>query len=519
MLTSSILAYDSACVCAEVDSVKAFLCALGAVAVGLTISAPVFSELRLKQIATGFSAPVDLAHAGDDRLFVVEKAGRIRIIQRGSTTYPTFLDITGPVRATGGEQGLLGLAFDPNFATNRRFYVYYTSDDPVGAVTIARYTVSAADPNVADSNSGEVLLVIPHAEQENHNGGGLRFGPDGMLYIAVGDGGGGGDPQCRAQDRGNLLGKLLRIDVSGASGYTVPPNNPLGTNNQPSAILAIGLRNPWRISFDRVSGDLYIGDVGQGAREEVNLLPPYNPTNPPAAPINYGWPQREGLIAYNRNPPCPDSGLTRTNPIFDYDHNSGDLSITGGYRYRGTRVPELATGEQYVYADFVSRRIWAATKSAGGTWSSRLLFDAPFSPSAFGEDSRGELYAVGFGGSINRFTSTLGPSLDIDLNGSFDAATDGVLLIRYLLGFRSDGLINGAVGANANRAAADDIESYLADTLSEFDVDGVSGVSAFRDGVLALRFLLNLPTTALTPGTGATNTAARIRAALDDLRP
>jgi glucose/arabinose dehydrogenase len=517
MPTSSKFAYHPCRVKPAVVAVIVILNFLTFALLCLAMAMPTHAELKLKQIATGFSAPVDLVSAGDDRLFVVEKAGRIRIIQRGSTTYSTFLDITGPVRATGGEQGLLGLAFAPNYATSGRFYVYYTSDDPLGAVTIARYTVSA-DPNVANT-SGEVLLTIPHAEQDNHNGGGLRFGPDGMLYIAVGDGGGGGDPQCRGQDRGNFLGKLLRIDVSGASGYTVPPNNPLGTNNQPSAILAIGLRNPWRISFDRVNGDLYIGDVGQGAREEVNLLPAFNPASSPTNPINYGWPQREGLIAYNRSPPCPDSGIARTDPIFDYDHSNGDLSISGGYRYRGTRVPELASGEQYVYADFVSRRIWAATKSVGGAWTSRLLFDATFGPSAFGEDNRGELYVVGFGGSINRFTSTLGPSLDIDLNGSFNAATDGILLIRYLLGFRGDGLIDGAVGANANRSAADDIESYLADSLSEFDVDGASGVSVFRDGVLALRYLLGLPNAALTSGTGATNSAARIRASLDDLRP
>ncbi len=479
-------------------------------------TADVQAEVKFKPIATGFNDPVDIAHAGDDRLFVVERAGVIRIIQRGNTTYSNFLDITGSVRSSGGEQGLLGLAFAPDYATSRRFYVYYTRSSD-GAIAIARYTTSSANANVANT-SGEVLLTIAHPTYDNHNGGGLRFGADGMLYIATGDGGGGGDPDCNSQDSASLLGKLLRINVSGASGYTVPANNPLGTNSQPSPILALGLRNPWRISFDRVNGDLYIGDVGQGAREEVNLLATYNPASAPAQPFNYGWPQREGFIAHNSS--CGSgSGIAAIDPILDYTHASSNLSITGGYRYRGTRVPELATGEQYAYADFVSGRLWAGTKALNGTWSSRLVIDAPFNISTFGEDKNGEIYVADYGGTINRITSTLGPSLDIDLNGSFDASTDGVLLLRYMLGFRDASLIAGAVGASAVRATSQDIVTYLDGAITQFDVDGVANVAAFSDGIIALRYLLNIPNTALVQNTGATANPTLIRAALDDLKP
>jgi glucose/arabinose dehydrogenase len=487
--------------------------------VALAVTSTASAEIRLKPIATGFSAPVDIAHAGDDRLFIVEQPGRIKIIQRGSTTYSTFLDLagtTGPVLDTGGEQGFLGLAFAPNYATSGRFYVYYTRK-PDGAINVARYTVSSANANLADSTSGEVLLTIPHPGRDNHNGGGLRFGTDGMLYIATGDGGGGGDPDCNSQNRSSQLGKLLRIDVSGATGYTVPANNPLGTDNLPSPTLAIGLRNPWRISFDRVNGDLYIGDVGQGAREEVNLLPAYNPASAPTLPLNYGWPQREGLIAYSSG--CAASGVAAIDPILDYNHSNSNISITGGYRYRGTRVPELSTDQQYAYADFVSGRLWAATKASNGTWSSRLLLDTSYNVSTFGEDKKGEVYVADYNGTIYRITSTLGPSLDIDLNGIYDAATDGMLLLRYLLGFRDTALTVNAIGGGADRSSSQDIVTYLDAVIAQFDVDGVAGTTTFGDGVIALRYLLNLSNTSLVQGTGATASPALIRAALDDLKP
>ncbi len=495
--------------------VSTFAFCLSVACATLTLAGSAAAEVKFKPIATGFTGPVDIVNAGDDRLFVVEKPGRIKIIQRGSTTYTTFLDI-GTLVTSGGEQGLLGLAFAPDFATSRRFYIYYTRASD-GAIIIARYNVSTTDANVADPSSAEVLLTIAHPTFSNHNGGALRFGADGMLYAATGDGGGGGDPNCNSQNRNSLLGKLLRIDVSGPTGYAVPANNPFDANSQPSPIIALGLRNPWRISFDRVNGELYIGDVGQGEREEVNLLPAYNPTSAPAQPFNYGWPQREGLISYTTS--CTASGIAAIDPILDYNHSLGDLSITGGYRYRGTRVPELAAGQQYLYADFVSGRMWAATKAGDGTWSSRLLIDASFNVSTFGEDKNGEVYVADFGGTINRITSTLGPSLDIDLNNSFDAPTDGLLLLRYMLGFRDAILVDGAIGSGATRTNAQDIATYLDGVISQFDVDGVTNITSFSDGIIALRYLLNLPNTALIAGTGATVNAALIRATLDDLKP
>jgi glucose/arabinose dehydrogenase len=473
-----------------------------------------FSAIKLKPVATGFSSPVDIANAGDTRLFIVEQAGRIKIINRGSTTYPTFLDISTRV-LSGGERGLLGLAFAPDYATSGRFYVYYTRQTD-GAIRVSRFNVKTTNPNEADDASESEVITIPRS-RGNHNGGGLRFGADGMLYIATGDSGGGGDPDCVSQDQSSLLGKLLRVDVSGASGYVVPPNNPLGTNRASSAILAIGLRNPWRISFDRVNGSLFIGDVGQGEREEVNQLTAYNPPAPPAAPFNFGWPQREGTIAYSTS--CVASGIPATEPILDYDRSAGS-SITGGYRYRGTRVPELASGEQYTYGDFSSGNIWSATRGTGGAWTSRLILSAPpFTVSTFGEDSAGEVYVANYSGTINRITSTLGPSLDIDLNTSFDAATDGVLLLRYLLGFRGSALIANAIGSGAQRSSAQAIENHIGTTLASFNVDGNSGTLAMSDGLIALRFLLNFPDAALTPGTNASQTPALIRATLEDLKP
>ena len=497
----------------------AALCALCVIGTSVMTSGNASAEIRLKQVATGFTAPVDIVNAGDARLFVVEQGGLIKITAPGVATPSTFLDVSA-LLATGGERGLLGLAFDPNYAasTNRRFYVYYTRSSD-GAIVIARYQTSATNANVADSSTATTLLVIPHSANTNHNGGGLRFGSDGYLYIAVGDGGGGGDPQCNAQNPAVLLGKLLRIDVSSQATYAIPANNPvLSTTGARGEIFALGLRNPWRISFDKFNGDLYIGDVGQNLYEEVNYVQGSATINPPSAPLNFGWPQREGLQPYTT--PCTDSNLVRTEPILDYVHAASNLSITGGYRYRGTRVPELMSDVQYTYADFVSRRIWSATRNAAGAWASRLLIDAPASVSTFGQDNTGELYITGYNnGIIYRITSTLGPSLDVDLNGSFDASTDGVLLMRYLLGFRGNSLITGALGANPLRASANDIEIYLAANLAAFNVGGNVGVSAAREGVVILRYLLNLPDNALTPGTGVTQNPAQIRALLDALKP
>jgi glucose/arabinose dehydrogenase len=331
-----------------------------------------------------FDSPVFVTHAGDGtgRLFVVEQAGTIRVVAGGRVLPAPFLDIRSLVVA-GGEQGLLGLAFHPQFATNGLFYVYYTAR-PVGAGagdnTVARYRVSATDPNRADPASGAVLLAIPD-RHPNHNGGMLLFGPDGYLYVGTGDGGGEGDPDGNAQNLQSLLGKLLRLDVDGAFPYAIPPTNPfVGRPDARPEIWAYGLRNPWRDSFDRATGDLYIADVGQDRFEEVNYQRAGS-----VGGRNYGWNRTEGFHCYP-SPPCDWRGITL--PVAEYDHTGGNCSITGGYVYRGRLL--LALRGAYLYGDFCSGRIWALRRSALG-WTSRLLLDTALQISSFGEDEAGEL--------------------------------------------------------------------------------------------------------------------------------
>jgi glucose/arabinose dehydrogenase len=282
----------------------------------------------------------------------------------------------------GGEQGLLGLAFHPRFEVNGFLYVNYT--DLNGDTIIARYTVSS-DPNLADPASEVVLLNIAQPFV-NHNGGQLAFGPDDFLYIASGD---GGDPLNNAQNLGTLLGKLLRIDVDTGSPFGIPATNPFGNE-----IWSYGLRNPWRFSFDRLTGDLFIGDVGQNEREEVNLQPASSPGGE-----NYGWRLMEGSLCFNPPTACNDGTLTL--PIIDYDHNAGDCSVTGGFRYRGSRFPQLQN--VYLYADFCTGRIWGAGLDNANNWLSTLLLDTDFRISTFGEDEEGELYLADFpNGAIYR---------------------------------------------------------------------------------------------------------------------
>jgi glucose/arabinose dehydrogenase len=503
-------------------AVQALTQALAVLSVAALV--PAYAAVTLRPYLSGFSSPVDINNAGDGRLFVVERGGLVKVIPADGSTPTTFLNVNanGTKIVSGGEQGLLGLAFHPNYATNGYFFVYYTRVGD-GAIVIERYSRNASNPNLADAGSGLVFLVIPHPGRSNHNGGGLRFGADGYLYIAAGDGGGGGDPDCNGQRPESLLGKISRINVDtrdtiANTEYSIPADNPVWTaSNARREIFALGLRNPWRITFDRVNGDLYIGDVGQGAREEVNLIPRFNPSGT-VAPFNMGWPQREGTIAYSPTTSCGDSGLARTGPIVDYDHNSSDCSITGGYRYRGTRVPELASGAQYVYADYCTGRFWAATQGTGSSWTPRLLIDTPYNVSTFGEDNRGELYLADLGGTIYRIRSTEDPSLDIDGNASSGATTDGVLLLRYLFGARGDALIAGAIGNNPLRSSPQAIESFLANSLASFDIDGRPGTTATGDGLIILRYLLNLPDSALTTNTGTTRSATDIRIDLNLLR-
>jgi len=354
-------------------------------------------ELDLRLLAGGFSRPVAVRAAGDGlgRLFVVEQAGRIMVLRGGEVLATPFLDIASRVDSSGNEQGLLGLAFHPEFAANGSFFVNYTYDPPGSgpdATRVSRFTVAAGDPDRADPASEMVVLEFAQ-DFSNHNGGDLHFGPDGSLYIASGDGGGGGDPNDRAQQLDTLLGKLLRIDVDGPEPFAVPPDNPfVGVAGARPEIWAYGLRNPWRFSFDRATGDLFIGDVGQNAVEEIDFQPAAS-----RGGENYGWSCLEGDVAAGFNA-CDGRPLTA--PILVYGHEQG-CSVTGGYRYRGSTT---ALRGRYVFGDFCSGRIWLAEES-GGRWRSELWGDTELQISSFGEDEGGELYVVDLArGEIHRLT-------------------------------------------------------------------------------------------------------------------
>jgi len=348
-------------------------------------AAPTWPEITLSPLVSGLASPVAVTNAGDGsgRLFVVEQAGRVRLIKSGALQSTPFLDIGAKVSCCS-ERGLLGLAFPPGYAAKGYFYVYYT--DSAGAIAIARYHVTA-DPDVADPDSGEVLLSVTHA-RGNHNGGQLAFGPaDGYLYAALGDGGGGGDPDLNGQNTSTLLGKILRMDVeSGATPYAIPAGNPFASGVGRPEIWAYGLRNPWRFSFDRQTRDLYIADVGQNHWEEVDFQPAGA-----SGGANYGWNIMEGMHCYSAAT-CDQTGLTL--PVTEYDHGQG-CAIVGGYVYRGRVQPAL--GGIYFYADECQGRVWGLKKN-GSLWESRQLFQAAIKPSTFGEDEAGEIYLADYAG-------------------------------------------------------------------------------------------------------------------------
>lgn len=364
------------------------------------------AEFRLELLAGGLAAPVGVEHAGDgsSRLFVVQQGGQIRIFRGGQLAAAPFLDIAGKVVCCG-ERGLLGLAFHPDYVINGIFFVNYTRS-PDGATVIARYQRSAVDPDRAEAGSEMVLLTIPQPFA-NHNGGQIRFGPDGFLYIGMGDGGSGNDPSNRGQDLGTLLGKMLRIDVDSGLPYGIPTDNPFVDDANPATlgeIWSYGLRNPWRFSFDRLTGDMFIGDVGQNAWEEIDFEPRG------VSGRNYGWRVMEGAHCTGLSPatPCPTPDFTL--PIIEYSHGlpAQSRSVTGGFRYRGKAIPELYG--RYLYADIVTGQIWAAEQGAGGAWTSTPLLVAPFAITTFGEDEAGELYVSDYGGgSIHRLVRTTVP--------------------------------------------------------------------------------------------------------------
>ena len=367
--------------------------------------------ITLQQLpgATGLTNPLGIVSAGDSRLFFLEKPGRIRVYESGALLATPFLDLSAGID-TANEDGLLGLAFHPNYPTTPYFYVHYTN--LAGDIIIARYAVSGA-PNIADAGSGVILRTISHPVETSHNGGQLAFGPDGYLYVAIGDGGGIGDPPNNAQNINTYLGKLLRLDVDQnvlvPPYYGIPPTNPYaGATPGLDEIWAIGLRNPWRFSFDTLTGDLLIADVGQYAIEEIDFQ-----AAGAAGGANYGWRIMEGTSCFiNEGVGCGHASLKP--PILEYNHDSSDCSVTGGYRYRGAATSFAGT---YVYGDFCSGRIWGATKN-GASWTSTLLLDSPYFISSFGQDSAGELYVADyFGGAILRVSL-----LDTDSDGIPDAA-------------------------------------------------------------------------------------------------
>lgn len=377
----------------------------GTSSVAVTYSAAAAFALALREVVTGLAAPVHLtAPPNDSRLFVVERAGRVRIVQNGALLPTPFLDISALTTADG-ERGLLSMDFDPGYAANGRFYLYYT--DLGGNIVIARYQVSAADPNLAGT-TGAIVLTIPHPDFNNHNGGLLAFGPDGMLYLGVGDGGGEGDPSGHAQDPGTLLGKLLRIDVSnsGAQPYAIPPGNPfVGQAGRRGEIWATGLRNPWRFAFDPAAGNLYIADVGQDQREEIDVEPAAS------GGLNYGWNVTEGTMCFLAAS-CNTQGLTL--PQLEYDHGpSGGCAVIGAYVYRGNAMPALRG--RYLYSDLCSGWLRSFAFRDGVTEKLDWGIAAPGSVLSFGMDGQGELYlladtfASGTSGKVFRIVDRSAP--------------------------------------------------------------------------------------------------------------
>jgi glucose/arabinose dehydrogenase len=356
-------------------------------------------RVRLDLITSGLDDPVFATTAGDasGRIFIVQQGGQI-LVWNGALLPQPFLDLR-PLVSCCAERGLLGLAFHPNYAENGRFFVHYTATN--GDITIAEYHNPTPAANVANPNSGRILLVVDHHTYSNHNGGMLAFGPDGMLYAALGDGGSSGDPPNNAQNLSSLLGKILRLDVNTAGRlcldedlrpipYCIPSDNPFVGRAGRDEIWHYGLRNPWRFSFDRATGDMWIGDVGQNQREEINLAPAGQ------RGMNFGWSHYEGSLVYNPNRPAPGA----VPPVAEYDNDARTCSVTGGYVYRGTAIPALRGG--YVFADYCAGLIWTL-RQTNGEWTHHVLLQRSFSfLASFGEDEQGELLVVDHAGDVHR---------------------------------------------------------------------------------------------------------------------
>ena len=433
-----------------------------------TPQASIPPNIKLTPVVSGLTQPIFATHAGDGsgRLFIVQQGGEI-LIWDGTTLNPTpFLDVSGIIKISG-EQGLLGLAFDPQYASNGYFYIVYTDQSSVGDDVLARYQVSSGDPNVANAASAQILLTISEPET-NHNGGMIAFGPDGYLYFGLGDGGGGGDQHGtigNGQDTTTLLGKILRLDVS-TFPYTIPPTNPFyGSATDKQEIWAYGVRNPWRFSFDKMTGDLYVGDVGQSAAEEIDFQ-----AAGASGGANYGWRIREGDLCYNPSSGC-GTPTGYVPPVTTYDHNSG-CAVTGGYVYRGSAFPALAG--VYLYGDYCSGNLWGLYKNSSNQWTTSLIKSTGYNISSFAEDEIGELYIVDYGGQLIHITES--PVVTVTFNSS--ATLDGYIVessetsgtggginarstrltvgdtvadqqVRAILSFNTSGLPNGAVITSA----------------------------------------------------------------------
>lgn len=430
---------------------------------------PARAQFSPRLVLSGLDQPVRLvAPPGDDRLFVVEQPGRIRVFARNGTDRGVFLDLAGRI-SQGGERGLLGLAFPPDYATSGRFYVDFT--DLAGDTRLVRFAVSG-DPDRADPASADTLLTVDQPFS-NHNGGHLEFGPDGWLYFGLGDGGSAGDPGNRAQDGQTLLGKLLRLDVSGAVAAPAP-GNPFVGSPPLDEIWALGLRNPWCFSFDRLTGDLYIADVGQNLREEVDIVPAG------AAGRNFGWRLMEGDACYNPPGGCNDGSLTL--PVHQYTHGGTPFrcSVSGGYVYRGSAVPAMQG--MYLFADYCSAQIWGLRWTAAGGLAGVSDLTAALTPaggyasiSAFGQDAAGELYVLDYdGGKAYRIVAAtsgqappaparpwLGQNLPNPFNPStripFHLPRDGnvTLTVHDLAGRHVRTLVDGPLAAGGHEVTWD----------------------------------------------------------------
>ncbi|NKQ37347.1 MAG: DUF11 domain-containing protein [Chloroflexi bacterium] len=447
-------------------------------------------DLSLEPVATGLALPTNIVPSnipGDGRLFIVQQSGAIRIVTgTGSVLSTPFLDITDRTHLFG-ENGLLGLAFHPDYANNGFFYVYYT-DEISHNNRLSRFQVSANDPNLADPNSEQILMTIIEPD-EGHNGGDIKFGPDGYLYVPVGDGGlyDQSNPPSTPQDLSSPLGKILRIDVTGGSPYapdcgsalyTIPADNPFadGPGGTCDEIWAYGLRNPWRISFDRLTGDLFITDVGQYNWEEVNWQDASSPGGQ-----NYGWPCYEANAAYNLTGCAPASSYTF--PVFAYDHSNGNCSVTGSYIYRGSRYPAMQG--HYLLADFCSGTVWSLNRE-NDVWQSNSYDLSLTFPTTFGQDQAGEMYVLEHSGELSHIAeNSLLPPLSTHKSAppiisdgqpityTLTVANDGTLTVTNVLItdtiplntslLSTDGVLNGSVVSwqTAALAPGDQIQGQL----------------------------------------------------------